>query len=129
MSLLVASLGNYIPDSSILNTFQADTLTGTKNVVSTISHNGSLVDVIKSTQDLISSLSGGFFDIFGKAFGSAFNLGLIMVISFYLSIQEKGIENFLRIIVPDTIEEYIFGLRWEERGVGKDCSSGLSLYH
>lgn len=119
MSLLVTSLGKYIPDTSILNTFQTDTISGAKGVVSTISHNGSLVDVIKSTQNLVSSLSGGFFDIAGSAFGSALNMGLIVIISFYLSIKEKGIENFLRIITPDDMEEYVIGL-WlrTERKIG-----------
>lgn len=119
MSLLVASLGHYIPDNSILNTFQTDTISGAKGVVSTISKNGSLSDVIKSTQNLVSSLSGGFFDIFGQAFGGAINLGLIVIISFYLSIQEKGIENFLRIITPDLSEEYVIDLwRRTEKKIG-----------
>ena len=119
MSLLVSSLGHYVPDNSILNSFQTDTISGAKSVVSTISHNGSLSEIIKNTQNLVSSLSGGFFDIFGQAFGGVFNLGLIMIISFYLSIQEKGIENFLRIITPDNSEEYVIDL-WSrtERKIG-----------
>ncbi|MDE2030869.1 MAG: AI-2E family transporter [Patescibacteria group bacterium] len=119
MSLLVSALGQYIPDNSILNTFQANTISGAKGVVTTISHNASLVDVIKSTQNLVSTLSGGFFDIFGQAFGGALNLILIMIISFYLSIKEKGIENFLRIITPNDSENYIIGL-WQrtERKIG-----------
>jgi predicted PurR-regulated permease PerM len=37
---------------------------------------------------------------------------LIVIISFYLSIKEKGIENFLRVIIPDESEEYIIDL-WQ----------------
>jgi predicted PurR-regulated permease PerM len=119
MSTLVSQLGKYIPDSSILNSFQPDTITGAQGVVTTISHNGSLGDVIKSTQDLVTSLSGGFFNIFGQAFGGVFNLLLIMVVSFYLSVTERGIENFLRIVTPANAEEYIIGL-WQrtERKIG-----------
>lgn len=120
MSQLVSQLGKYIPDSSILNTFQADTINGAQNVVKTISSNkASLPDLIKSTQNLISTFSGGFFDIAGNAFGSVFNLVLIVIISFYLSAKEKGIENFLRIVVPDTHEEYAISL-WQrtERKIG-----------
>jgi predicted PurR-regulated permease PerM len=119
MSTLVNALGRYIPDNSILNTFQSDTVSSAKGVVSNISRNASLGDVIKSTQNLVSSLSGGFFDVFGKAFGGLLNLGLIMIISFYLSIKEKGIENFLRVIIPDESEEYIIDL-WlrTERKIG-----------
>jgi predicted PurR-regulated permease PerM len=112
MSLLVTSLSQYIPHGSILNTFQANTISGAKDIVSTISHNASLSDIIKSVQGLISGLSGGFWDIFNGAFGSAFNFVLIIIISFYLSITEKGIENFLRIIIPRKNEEYIIDL-WQ----------------
>lgn len=119
MSSLVSSLGQYIPDSSILNSFQPDTISGAKTVVHTLTSNASIGDVIKSTQSLITTLSGGFFDIFGQAFGGALNLSLIVIISFYLSVKEKGIENFLRIITPADSEEYIIDL-WQrtERKIG-----------
>lgn len=112
MSALVTSISQYIPHGSILNTFQAGTISGAKDVVSSISHNASLGDIIKSMQELISGLSGGFLDIFNGAFGGVFNFILIIIISFYLSITEKGIENFLRIIVPRNSEEYIIDL-WQ----------------
>jgi predicted PurR-regulated permease PerM len=112
MSILVSSLSQYIPNSSILNSFQPDTISGAKGVVSTISRNASLGDIIRSAQTLITSLSGGFMDVFGGAFGGVLNFVLILIISFYLSITEKGIENFLRIITPRDTEEYIIGL-WQ----------------
>jgi predicted PurR-regulated permease PerM len=112
MSALVTSLSQYIPQGSILNTFQTDTISGAKDVVSSISRNASLTDVVKSAQALISSMSGGFIDIFNGAFGGVFNFVMILIISFYLSITEKGIENFLRIITPRKKEEYIIGL-WQ----------------
>lgn len=112
MSTLVVQLGKYIPNTSILNTFQPDTLSGAQGIVKTISHDGSLIDVIKSTQNLVTSLSGGFFNIFGSAFGGVMNLLLIMVLSFYMSVTEHGIESFLRIVTPATHEEYIISL-WQ----------------
>ncbi len=112
MSTLVTQLGKYIPNTSILNTFQPDTISGAQKVVSTISHDASLTDVIKSTQNLVTSLSGGFFNIFGAAFGGVFNLLLIMVISFYLAVTEHGIQNFLRIVTPSKHEAYIISL-WQ----------------
>jgi predicted PurR-regulated permease PerM len=119
MSDLVGQLAKYIPNSSILNSFQTDTITGAKTVVSTISHNASLGEVIKSIQGLVTSLSGGFFNIFGRAFGGVINLLLILIVSFYLSITDKGIENFLRVIIPDVHEEYVINL-WlrTERKIG-----------
>jgi len=119
MSRLVSALSKYIPDSSILNTFQPEAISGAKNVFSTISKNASLSDIISSTQNLINTLSGGFIDIFGGAFGGLLNLSLIVIISFYLSITEKGIENFLRVITPRDSEDYIISLwRRTENKIG-----------
>ena len=120
MSALVASLSQYIPNSSLLNGFQPDTITGAKDVVSTISRNASIGDVVKTTKALISSMSGGFMDIFGGAFGGLVNFFFVTIISFYLSITEKGIENFLRIITPIDSEEYIIDL-WQrtEHKIGR----------
>lgn len=112
MSALVSSLSHYIPDGSLLNTFQPDAISGAKGVVNTISSNGTIGELISSTQKLASDLSGGLFNVFSQVFGSIFNLVLIVIISFYLSIKEKGIENFLRIIIPDESEEYIIDL-WQ----------------
>lgn len=119
MSDLVGQLSKYIPNSSILNSFQTDTITGAKSVVSTVSRNASLGEVVKSAQTLVNSFSGGFLNIFGTAFGGALNLLLILIVSFYLSITEKGIESFLRIITPEKHEEYVIGL-WQrtERKIG-----------
>ncbi len=110
MSALVDQSAKYIPEGSILNSFQADTITGAKGVVSNLSHNASLGELINSTKGLAGSLSGGFIAIFSTAFGGILNLVLIVIISFYLSVKEKGIENFLRIVVPDKHEEYVIDL-------------------
>ncbi len=119
MAALVSQLGNYIPNTSVFSTFEPDTTNAAKDVVKSLSGKGSLTDVIRSTQNLMQSLSGGFFDIFGTAFGGVFNMVLIIIISFYLSIKEKGIENFLKIITPAVHEDYIIGL-WQrtERKIG-----------
>ena len=120
MSTLVSSLSQYIPNNSIFNSFQPDTISGAKDVVVNLSKNASLGDVIKSAQTLISSMSGGFMDVFGGAFGGILNFFLIIIISFYLSITEKGIENFLKIITPSENEEYVIDL-WQrtEHKIGR----------
>lgn len=110
MSVLVESLVQYIPDSSILNTFQPDTISGAKDVVNSLSKNASLGDLINNIQSLINSVSGSFVEVFGKVFGGFVNVGLIFIISFYLSISENGVENFLRIITPIDKESYVIGL-------------------
>lgn len=119
MSMLVESLGKYIPASSVLNTFQPDTISGAKDVVTTITSNSSIGDVIKSGQNLINNMSGGFLNIFGQAFGGVFNLVLIFILSLFFSLTERGVENFLRIVTPLKQEDYVIGLwRRTERKIG-----------
>ncbi len=119
MSTLVTQLGSYIPHNSILNGFQSGNISGVKDVVGTITKNASLNDVIKSTKNFVDTFSGGLFDVVGNAFGGLFNLFIVMIVSFYLSIKEDGIENFLRIIIPRKEEEYVVKL-WKrtEKKIG-----------
>lgn len=52
-------------------------------------------------------------------FGGLMNFFLVVIISFYLAIQEKGVEQFLRVITPEKYEIYVVGL-WErvDRKIG-----------
>ncbi len=103
-------LSSYIPDSSILNYFRNEAFSGAKDIVNNLSHSLSLTSLLSTSQAFITNLSGGFFQVLSVAFGSIFNVILIVLISFYLSIQERGIENFLRIILPVGQEEYAVDL-------------------
>lgn len=105
-------LSTYIPDSSIINYFKNDAFGGAKDILTNLSHSLSLTTLLSTSRAFITNLSGGFFQVLSVAFGSIFNVILIVLISFYLSIQEKGIENFLRIILPIEYEEYAVDL-WE----------------
>lgn len=52
------------------------------------------------------------FDLTKLLFSSLVDLGLLIVVSFYLAVQKNGVENFLRIIIPAKHEEYIINL-WQ----------------
>lgn len=58
----------------------------------------------------LGQLAGGFFQATATIFGGAMSLILIIIISFYLSVQENGIENFLRVVAPREYEKYILDL-------------------
>ena len=105
-----AFLSSYIPGVSFLDYFQNEAFSGAKEIVSSISENLSLASLLSVSKAFISNLSGGFFATLSVAFGGVFNFMLIVVLSFYLSIQEKGIENFLRVIVPIKYENYAVDL-------------------
>ena len=103
-------LSSYVPNSPIINYFSNDAFGGAKDIVNNLSHSLSLTTLVYTSNTFIDNLSGGFFQVLSVAFGSIFNVVLIVLISFYLSIQEKGIENFLRIILPIEHEEYFVDL-------------------
>jgi predicted PurR-regulated permease PerM len=95
-----------------LGYFQDPAFSGAKDVVNSLSNNFSIPGLVSVSKAFIENLSGGFLKTASVAFGGIFNFLLIILISFYLSIQEKGIENFLRIIIPIKYEAYVVDL-WE----------------
>jgi predicted PurR-regulated permease PerM len=103
-------ISSYIPGVSFLHFFQNEAFSGAKDMVSALSSNFSLATLVSVSKAFIVNLSGGFFTAFSIAFGSIFNFILIILISFYLSIEGRGIENFLRIIFPIQHEDYVVDL-------------------
>src|SRR3989338_9198575 len=83
-----------------------------------------LADFLKSLavslEKSIPTLTSGVFSVGTSLFGGVLSFVLLIVISFYLSVQEHGIENFLRIITPLEHEDYILNL-WQrsQRKIGR----------
>jgi predicted PurR-regulated permease PerM len=90
-----------------------------------VSGNGVLSAAVDQIKERISNLSGsiskngeiiktGNGQVFGGIvlglFGGLLNFILVLVFSFYLAIQEHGIENFLRIVTPVKYSKYAINL-------------------
>jgi predicted PurR-regulated permease PerM len=104
------ALSTYVPGVNFLNYFQSEAFSGAKDIVASLSHNLSLSSLATISKTFVANISGGFFNTLSVAFGSMFNVAMIILISFYLSIQEKGIESFLRVILPVKYEDYVVDL-------------------
>ncbi len=104
------ALSTYVPGLYLLEYFQSEAFAGAKDVVASLSNNLSLSSLATISKAFVTNISGGFFNTLSVAFGSIFNVAMIILISFYLSIQEKGIENFLRVILPIQYEDYVVDL-------------------
>jgi predicted PurR-regulated permease PerM len=74
------------------------------------SENASVEEAIGDINKALSSVSAGFVQTASLLFGGVLGLVLIVVLSFYLSVQEDGVEKFLRIITPTNEEKYVIGL-------------------
>lgn len=59
---------------------------------------------------LASFLSQGVFSSVSLIFGGVLNFMLILVLSFYLVVQEDGVSKFLKIVTPIKQEQYVIGL-------------------
>lgn len=74
----------------------------------------------KTFESYIPLIGSGAISAGSSLFGGVLSFILLIVISFYLSVQEHGIENFLRIITPLEHEAYILSL-WKraQRKIGR----------
>ena len=100
-------MAQYLPESSSLQGV-GDAI-GSSGI---IGEGFSVERTVASFTQISSGVSGGFFQTLVLLFGGIANVVLIVVISFYLSVEERGIEKFLRIITPLKQEEYVVAL-WE----------------
>ena len=105
-------VSSYLPEIAFLEYFQNEAFSGAKDIAGILAEDFSLAGLLAVSKAFIQNLSGGFITTLAVAFGSIMNLVFIVLISFYLSIQEKGIENFLRLIFPIAYEDYVVDL-WD----------------
>lgn len=73
-------------------------------------HMQSLVQTLLALQSVFSASSGGVLQLFITFFGGIFSLVLVIVLSFYFALQDTGVDDFLRLVMPVAHEEYAVDL-------------------
>jgi predicted PurR-regulated permease PerM len=95
---------------------------------------GSVADTVSSAQ-LLSGVSsalgdsaGGAFSTLSGIFGGLTSFVLIVVFSFYFSVQETGVDDFLRVVTPVSEQAYVLHL-WKrsQEKIGKWMQGQLIL--
>ena len=109
------SISLWAPSGSQAITTAAQNVTPGITVSNTVvqqiaSSSFSISNAISEINSAISNISGGFFNTVSFVFGGVLSFILIVVISFYLTVQENGIEKFLRIVTPIKHEKYAVDL-------------------
>jgi predicted PurR-regulated permease PerM len=66
--------------------------------------------ILQNAKGVFGAVGGGLLSTTGVFFHTITNVVLMFVISFYLSVQENGIQTFIRILVPKKNEEYAIDL-------------------
>jgi len=88
---------------------EVDTI-GSANFFQNFSDGFSLQAVVATVNETLVNLSSGFFGTVDVIFGGILSFFLIIVISFYLGVQEDGVGQFLRIVTPIDKEAYVIDL-------------------
>lgn len=79
----------------------------------------SFVQTLLSLQSVFSASSAGVLQLFITFFGGIFSLMLVIVLSFYFALQDTGVDDFLRLIMPVAYEEYSVDLwRRSQKKIG-----------
>ncbi|HSE56769.1 MAG TPA: AI-2E family transporter, partial [Candidatus Paceibacterota bacterium] len=94
LSGVLSLISQYLPSSNL----DSQSIEGATQLVTTISQKGSFADLLGNIKSLAVTFSAGFTSVIGGTFGGVVNIILVFVMSFYLSVQERGIETFLRIL-------------------------------
>lgn len=112
LPILIIEISNLLPLVAKFLPAAGDTgnLNGITNVAQNITDKVPFTDVVNSLKSFLGSMSTGIFQAVGSIFGGIVNLVLIIVISFYLSLEQNGIESFLRIATPARYEDYVIDL-------------------
>lgn len=71
---------------------------------------GSITESLLQFGDVLKSSSSGFLSAASAVFGGVMSFALIMVLSFYFAVQERGLDDFLRLITPARKHDYILDL-------------------
>lgn len=123
-SNFLATAPRYLDSISIWDPLQQDSLTESKEVmqslsadlteskqaVSSFTKGLSLSQIVANVKTAISSVSQGFIESLSIIFGGILSFVLIIVLSFYLAVQEDGVTAFLQFVTPARHEKYVIGL-------------------
>src|SRR3989344_3564269 len=106
----LSTLPGYLGELQVWNPLQNSELFSSGSAVEGFSKNFSLGQIVEQINTTVSSLSNGFFSTASTVFGGILSFLLVIVLSFYLSVESDGVSNFLRIVTPAKNEKYVLGL-------------------
>jgi predicted PurR-regulated permease PerM len=113
-SSFLSSLPQYINQGSM--SIQGSDFVQSKPIFKQISDGISFENFSEQGSKILSSFASGFWNTVSVVFGSLLSFILIIVLSFYLAVQDDGVGKFLKIISSRRHENYITDL-WKRADV------------
>ncbi len=113
-SAFLSSVPKYIDTATLWNPL-GDTAAQTPKVAVLsapvqVEEGPSIQGVVADIDGALQNVSAGFIKSASSVFGGAVSFILIVVLSFYLAVQDDGVGKFLRLVTPRRHEPYISGL-------------------
>ncbi|MGI9118508.1 MAG: AI-2E family transporter [Minisyncoccia bacterium] len=113
VSSLADQLVKVVPNNEYVQSFKANGLADKATMLfQGLGNNASVNQVLSGAKGVAGSISSGILGSIGNVFSAVVQFVLVLVISFFLSMQEKSVETFIRTIAPARYEDYVLGL-WE----------------
>lgn len=106
----LSTLPGYLGELQVWNPLQNSELLSSNPAIEGFSKTFSLTQIVEQINTTVSSFSNGFFSTASHVFGGILSFLLVIVLSFYLSVESDGVSNFLRMVTPYKNEKYILDL-------------------
>jgi len=106
----LSTLPGYLGELQVWNPLQNSELLSNNSAIQGFSETFSLSQIVEQINATVSSYSEGFFSTASRVFGGILSFLLVIVLSFYLSVESDGVSNFLRIVTPAKNEKYVLSL-------------------
>ena len=103
----LANIPQYLDAANV-----SDSLGISSTALAAQSQASGIVGSLLAFQSAFAGSSEGALRLVSAFFGGVFSLVLVIVLSFYFAVQETGVEDFLRIVIPPAQEEYAVDL-WQ----------------
>lgn len=76
----------------------------------------SSVELVHRLEEMFASVSGNPIGALSTIFGGVVGLGLVLVFSFYFTVEEHGVDDFLRVVTPAHHEHYVLDVWGRVKG-------------
>ncbi|MBI5406040.1 AI-2E family transporter [Candidatus Kaiserbacteria bacterium] len=100
----LSAMPRYLDTINIPSSFS--NIANTTNLISNQQGIQPFVQTLLSFQSVFTVGSSGVLQLFIAFFGGLFSLAMIIVLSFYFALQDTGVDDFLRLVMPVKYEEY-----------------------
>lgn len=119
---LIGELSNFVAEfPQYASSFSTDSIvTSSGSVINSAANSGlSVGSLVGQLNSFIISFSQGAFSSASFIFGGALSFLLIVILSFYLAVQDDGVGKFLKVITPWKQEKYVSDLwRRSQKKIG-----------